>query len=61
MPFRQNALSSTFGIQPTVSQFKIVQNFFERCQSKAQFSCFRQSCKKAGDTRVSPVRKVYHM
>ena len=44
MHFRQNAifaLSSTFRIQPTISQFKIVQNFFERYHSKAPFSCFR--------------------
>ena len=28
-----------FGIQPTISQFKIVQNFIERCHSKANFPC----------------------
>ena len=38
MHFRQNAINCTkFGIQPIISQFKIVQNFFERCHSKAHF------------------------
>ena len=34
-------LSTKFGIQPTISQFKIVQNVFERCHLKAHFPCFR--------------------
>ena len=33
-----------FGIQATIPQFKIVQNFFERCLSKALFPCFRTCC-----------------
>ena len=36
MYLRQNAI-----IQPTISQFKIVPDFFERCHLKAHFSCFR--------------------
>ena len=30
-----------FEIQPTISPFKIVQNFYERCHWKAHFPCFR--------------------
>ena len=37
----QFALSAKCGIQPTISQFKIVQNFFERCHSKGHFPCSR--------------------
>ena len=44
MHFRQNAmfaLSTKFGIQPTIYEFKIAQNFFERCVSKVHLFCFR--------------------
>ena len=41
MHFRQNAISTKFGIQPTIYEFKIAQNFFERCFSKAHLFCFR--------------------
>ena len=32
---------SKFGIQPTIYEFKIAQNFFERCLSKGHLFCFR--------------------